>query len=549
MKWKILNKKNQKQKTEFKTEEIIKTLLANRGIKSKKEIEEFLNPKKPEDLTSKDVGLDSKQIKKATQRIKKAIKNGEKVIVYGDYDTDGVCGTAILWESLHQLKANVLPFIPKREEGYGLKVERIEEMAKEGVKLIITVDQGIVASSQVEHANKLGVDIIITDHHVLGEKKPKALAIVHTTKLAGCGVAWLFSKYLQGKSSGLDLVTMGVITDMVSLIGANRSLVKYGLKELQKTKRPGLRALYDFAGLNKNKIGVFEVGYIVGPRINAAGRMDDPMESLRLICTKDELKAIGLAQKIDQRTRERQILTEKTIIHAREIWLKEGGENNLIFVGDESYQEGIVGLVASRLSEEFYRPAVVFSLGKEFSKASARSIKEFNIIEAIRSCEEILVAHGGHPRAAGLTVETTKISLLKERLMKIAQNRLKGQELSPSLKIDLELNLEEVNFELYQQIMKLEPFGEGNPQPVFVSYQVSVVDARTVGNGQKHLKLRLASPLSRCAFEAIAFGLGNLFPQLTSSQKIDIAYNLLVDEWNGNQRLQLKIKDIKMTGV
>jgi len=547
VKWRILSK--------TKNKEIIKILLANRGLKGKKEIEEFLNPKKPEELTSKEVGLDLAQIKKAVQRIKKAIKKNEKIIVYGDYDTDGVCGTAILWETLHRLKANVLPFIPKREEGYGLKVERIEAMAKEGVKLIITVDQGIVAYLQVERANKLDVDVIITDHHVLGEKKPKALAIVHTTQLAGCGVAWFLAKHLQGKSD-LDLVTIGTITDMVSLIGPNRSLVKYGLKILQKSQRPGLLALFDFAGLNKNKIGVFEVGYIIGPRINAAGRMDDPMESLRLICTPDENRAISLAQKIDQRNRERQILTEKTVIHAREIWLKEGRGNNLIFVGDESYQEGVVGLVASRLSEEFYRPAVVLSLGKEFSKASARSIKEFNIIEALRSCAEILVAHGGHPRAAGLTVETTKITLLKERLMKIAQDRLKNQDLSPTLKIDLELNLEEVNFELYQQIMKLEPFGQDNPQPIFMSRQVSVVDARTVGNGQKHLKLRLASPLpvspaggSRCVFEAIAFGLGNLFPQLATSAKIDIVYNLLVDEWNEHQRLQLKIKDIRMTGV
>jgi len=540
MKWKILNK--------VKNKEILKVLLANRGLKGKKEIEGFLNPKKPEDLTSKDVGLDLKQLKKAVDRIKKAIQKKEKIIVYGDYDTDGVCGTAILWETLHRLKANVLPFIPKREEGYGLKVERIEEMAKEGVKLIITVDQGIVAYSQVEYANKLNVDVIITDHHVLGEKKPKALAIIHTTQLAGCGVAWLFSKHLQGKSD-LDLVTIGTITDMVSLIGPNRSLVKYGLKEVSKTKRPGLQALFDFAGLNKNKIGVFEVGYIIGPRINAAGRMDDPMESLRLLCTPDENKAVGLAQKIDQGNRERQILTEKTVIHAREIWLKEGGGNNLIFVGDKSYQEGVVGLVASRLSEEFYRPAVVFSLGKEFSKASARSIKEFNIIEAIRSCAGILVSHGGHPMAAGLTVETTKITVLKEKLMKIAEDRLKNQDLSPTLKIDMELDLEEVNFELYQQIRGLEPFGQDNPQPVFVSHQVNVVDARTVGNGQKHLKLRLASPLSRCVFEAIAFGLGNLFPQLTPSAKIDVVYNLSVDEWNGHQRLQLKIKDIKVAGV
>jgi len=542
VKWKILNK--------TKNKEIIKILLANRGLKGKKEIEEFLNPKKPEELTPKDVGLDLMQIKKAVQRIKKAIKKEEKIIVYGDYDTDGICATAILWEALHQLKANVLPFIPKREEGYGLKIERVEKMAKEGVKLIITVDQGIVACSQVERANKLGLDVIVTDHHVPGKKKPKALAIVHTTKLAGCGVAWFLAKCFQSKNeNGLDLVTIGTITDMVPLIGANRSLVKYGLEEVQKTKRFGLQVLYDFAGLDKKKIGTYEVGFIIGPRINAAGRMDDSIESLRLVCTRNENRAIALAQEINQRNQERQVLTEKTVIHARGIWLKEGGKDNLIFVGDESYQEGIVGLVAGRLSEEFYRPAVVFSQGEEFSKGSARSIKEFNIIEALRSCAEILVAYGGHPRAAGLTVETTKISVLKEKLGEIAGKKLKDKDLSPSLKIDLELNLEEINFELYQQIMKLEPFGQDNLQPIFMSRQVSVVDARTVGNGQKHLKLRLSTPLSRLTFEAIGFGLGKFFSQLSPGKTVDIAYNLNLNDWNGNRKLQLKIKDIKITGV
>lgn len=535
MKWKILNK--------VKNKEILKVLLANRGLKNKKEIEEFLNPKKPEDLTAKDVGLDSKQLKKAVERIQKAIKKKEKIIVYGDFDADGVCGTAILWETLHQLGAEAMPFIPKREEGYGLRVEKIEEMAKEGIKLIVTVDQGVTASLPVERANKLGLDVIITDHHVLGEKKPKALAIVHTTQLAGCGVAWFLAKHLQVKSD-LDLVTIGTITDMVSLIGPNRSLVKYGLKEVQKTKRPGLQALYDFAGLDK-KIGTYEVGFIIGPRINAAGRMDDPMESLRLVCTSSEARAIGLAQKVDQRNRERQVLTEKTIIHAREIWLKEDGVNNLIFVGDKSYQEGIVGLVASRLSEEFYRPAVVLSLGKEFSKASARSIREFNIIEAVRSCEGILISHGGHPRAAGFTIQTTKIALLKEKLIRIAQDKLKEENLSPTLRVDLELNLEEVNFELYQQIRKLEPFGQDNPQPVFASRQVKIVDARTVGNGQKHLKLRLSGLLSHFVFDAIGFGLGELFSQLSPEKSVDVAYNLSLNEWNGNQKLELKIKDIK----
>ncbi len=543
MKWEILSKLKT-QNAKLKTEDVIKILLANRGLKTKKEIEEFLNPKKPGDLTTQEVGIDLTQIKKATQRIQQAIKNQEKMIVYGDYDTDGICGTAILWETLYHLGAKALPFIPKREEGYGLKVERIEKMAEEGVKLIITVDQGIVAYSQAEQAYKLGLDLIITDHHVLGEKKPKALAIVHTTKLAGSGVAWFLAKNL-GSQKGLDLVTIATITDMVPLLGPNRSLVKYGLKELRQTKRPGLLALFDFAVLNKENLGVFEISYLIGPRLNAAGRLDDPMDALRLVCTKKESPAIALAQKIDQQNRERQNLTEQTMIHARNLWLKEDGQSQLIFVAHESYQEGIVGLVAGKLAEEFYRPAIVVAKGKEFSRASARSINGFNILEAIRSCAEFIGSHGGHQKAAAFTVETTKIEILREKLNEIAQGKLKDKELSPTLKIDAELNFEDLTLDFYRQLARLEPFGEGNPQPVFASFGVKVIEIRTVGNGDKHLKLRLLSPVSNLTFEAIGFSLGDFSSQLAQGQLVNVAYNLALDEWNGHQKLQLKLKDIK----
>lgn len=552
MKWKILNKKNIEHRTKCIGEEIIKTLLANRGLKTEKEIDEFLNPKKPEEITLKEVGIDSSQVAKAITRIKKAIQKKEKIIVYGDYDTDGLCGTAVLWEALNYLKADVLPFIPLREEGYGLKVERIEKLARQGVKLIITVDQGIVFYQQVKHAQKLGIDVIITDHHVLGEKKQKALAIIHTTQLSGAGVAWFFARVLresfEGKKSddGLDLVVIATISDMIPLVGPNRSLVKYGLKELRQNKRPGLLALFDFAGLKKENLGVFEVSYMISPRLNAPGRLDDSMESLRLLCTKDEKRAIALAQKIDQQNRERQNLTEKTMIHARELWLKQDGQSDLIFVAHESYQEGIVGLVAGKLTEEFYRPAIVVAKGGEFSRGSARSIKEFNILAAIRACAEMVGAHGGHQKAAAFTVETVKIEILKEKLTALTKKGLKNKDLSPTLIIDLELDLEDLTLAFYKELSCLEPFGEGNPQPVFATKNVKAVEVRTVGNGNKHLKLRLTSPVSRLTFDVIGFGMGSFYAQLSPDEPIDIAYNLTPDEWNGNKRLQLKLKDIKM---
>jgi single-stranded-DNA-specific exonuclease len=553
MKWKILSRLKTQNfsplRKKFKTEEIIKILLANRGIKTKKEMEEFLHPPKPEELTEKDVGIKISQIKKAAERIKQAIKKGEKIIVYGDYDTDGICGTAILWETLYQLGANVLPFIPSREEGYGLKTERIEQMAQEGVKLIITVDQGIVAYQQTEQAKKLGVDVIVTDHHVPGEKKPQALAIVHTIRLCGAGVAWFLAKSLPksetNKAKGLDLVTLATIADMVPLIGPNRSLVKYGLEKLRHTKRLGLLSLFDFAGIKKESLGVFEVSYLISPRLNATGRLDDPMDSLRLICTQDEKRAISLAQKIDQQNRERQNLTEKTILHAREVWLKQDSQETLIFVAHESYQEGIVGLVAGKLAEEFCRPAIVVSKGGEFSRGSARSVKEFNILEAIRSCADLLGSHGGHQKAAAFVIETNKIEILKERLNTFAKENLKDKDLSPSLVVDLELDLSDLSPNFYESLARLEPFGEGNPQPVFVSRKVKIVEAKMVGNGHKHLKLLVAPSNSNLVFEAIGFGMGEIFSQLSPERRVDIAYNLLLNEWQGQKRLQLKIKDIK----
>ena len=532
------------------TDQLINILLKNRGFKTKKQQLQFLNPKNPYKLTAKDVMISEAQIKKAIARIKKAIKNQGKIVIYGDYDTDGVCATAILWETLYGLKASVSPFIPSREEGYGMKADRVEQLAKDGVKLIITVDQGITAYAAAAKANSLGIDLIITDHHVVGEKKPQAQAIVHTTQLAGAGVAWFLaqkiSKSFRKKDIPLDLVTIGTVTDMVPLIGANRSLVKHGLKDVRKTKRVGLLALYEKAAIKPDLINTYEVGFQIGPRLNSAGRMDDPMDALRLVCTKDKNRAFLLAQKLEKRNRQRQELLEETLVHARELWLKQDSLARLIFVDHDSYQEGIVGLVASRLVEEFYRPAVIVSRQEKYSKGSARSIEEFNIIEAIRACADILGPHGGHKKAAGFSVETVKITQLKERLIGLANRSLKNLELSPALKIDTEVDLEDLNLKLFQELDKLMPFGEANPMPVFATRGIKIVGARQIGKENKHLKLSVISPKLQVRFEAVGFGMGNLYPKLMSDKPIDIAYNLTLNEWNGRKSLQLRIKDIKL---
>lgn len=550
MRWRILGKKRG---------DIINTLLFNRGLRTKKQQEEFLNPKSPEKLTAEEVEISQVQIKKAVARFKKAIKEKEKIIVYGDYDADGVCATAIVWETLNKLGAKVLPFIPKREEGYGLQVKRIDEMAKEGVSLIVTVDQGIVQFKQAEHARKLGIDIIITDHHVPDKKKPKATAIIYTTQLAGVGVAWFFCRQLlkafkKKEKIGLDLVTIGTITDMVPLLAANRSLVRHGLEQVKKTKRIGLQFLYQQAGLDSERIGAYEIGFIIGPRINASGRIQDPMDPLRLLCLKkDKKKALKIARQLDENNRERQMLTEQTSFHARELWLKQDGQSSLIFIQDQTYNEGIIGLVAQKLKEEFYRPAVVISQGKKLSRASARSIKEFNIIEAIRMCADLVGSHGGHPLAAGFSLKTEKISLLETRLKQIAEEQLGKEKLQRTLEIDAVLELADLNFVLFNQLKKFEPFGQTNPPPVFVTQKVKVTSAQLVGADNQHLKLSVTScppaggcDVSRVTFDAIGFGMASFYSQLSSEKPVDLAYNLIADEWNGQKRLQLKLKDIRI---
>lgn len=550
MRWRILKQIKGKNFQE-RQRKIIQALFFNRGLKSKKQQQEFLKPEEPDKFLPQEVGISPVQLIKALKRIKSAIKNKEKVIVYGDYDTDGVCATAIIWETLNELGVEAMPFIPKREEGYGLKVERLDQMAKEGIKLIITVDQGIVQNRQVDHARKLGIDVIITDHHLPGEIKPKALAIIHTTEFAGAGVAWFLANWLVKHFRGeklpdLDLVTLGTVADVVPLVGPNRSLVKFGIEKLRKTKRAGLLSLFDFAGIDKNKIGTYEIGFIIGPRINAAGRMDDPMDSLRLVCTKDEKRAIDLAQNIDQRNRERQALMEKSTLHAKELWLKQDGKSALIFVDHDSYPEGIVGLIASRLMEEFYRPAVIVSRGKEWSRASARSIEEFNIIEAIRACADIVGPHGGHPRAAGFSIETAKLALIRERLIDSAEKSLDKEQLIPTLKIEAEINLNDINFELYKKIEEFEPFGMGNPRPIFASRGAEIAEARLVGGDGKHLKLSLQSKTLSSPLGAIGFGMGNFYRQLSPEKPADIVYELSLDQWNDQKKLQLKLKDLRM---
>lgn len=607
-----------------KIEDIITILLENRGLTSKKEIEDFLNPKL-ESVTPKSVGIDSPQLKKAFKRILQAIEKKEQIVVYGDYDVDGIAGSAILWETLYRLGAKTLPYIPNRiEEGYGLSIagiknvinnvmpnlvrypkgtgkkilnplrtqdfasaQQVQDDKEKKVQddkeyaggLIITVDNGIVAHAAVEFANTKGIDVIITDHHVPSTTPPKAHSIVHTTALCGAGVAWILGQEFKrlatkdkrqiDKDDHLELVALATIADLVQLKGANRTLTKFGLQMLSDTKRIGHLELFKEAALNPKVIGVYEVGHVIAPRLNAMGRLESALDSLRLLCTKDPKRAAELALKLGQTNKERQFVTQEASLHAVTEIRSQGEQmKKLIFIANQTYQQGVIGLVAGRLVETFYRPAIVVSIGEKYSKASARSVKGFNIIEFIRGSSDLLVDAGGHPMAAGFTVETEKLSLLQETLEKRADQLIEDAHLTRTLRIDCELPLSLVSPTMYDEIQKLSPFGMGNPEPVFVSRGVMITDMRLVGKEGKHARIKIKNQKStpiqpgskiksrenEFEISGIWFGGGERASEFHVGDGVDVVYSIDQNEWpvprsfsevgNGNKRLQLKVRDV-----
>lgn len=570
--WEVLNNRKIEGK-KLKIEDILKILFKNRGLKTKKEINEFLYPDL-NTVTSVSVEIKTGELKKAIKRIKKAIELKEQIVVFGDYDVDGITGTAILWETLNSLGANVLPYIPHRvEEGYGLSTKGIEnvKIQMSNVKLIVTVDNGIVANEAVDFANQQGIDVVITDHHTLGKKLPKAHAIIHTTQVCGAGVAWLLSQAVVSRKSQvaspkpttnnqqpttngdhLSLVALATVADLVPLTGANRTLLKFGLAQLRNTKRLGLVALFKEAQIDPQNIGVYEIGHIIAPRLNAMGRLQSAMDSLRLLCTKDKARALSLADKLSRTNKERQLKTLAAVEHAKSsIVNNKWSIKKLLFIAHEDYDEGIIGLVAGKLVEEFYLPAIVISKGEKVSKASARSISGLNIITFIRTHSHLLINAGGHPMAAGFTVETQNIVALQKALEKLSKELINEEILQRVLKIDCELPLEMVSQELYIKLQELAPFGIGNPEPTFVG-SVVIDDIRAIGIEKKHLKLRLSNlhatndQRPTTILDAIAFGFGEKAEEFKIGDKVDIVYVINENIWNGKAKLELKVKDIKI---
>lgn len=521
---------------------VIDILLKKRGLTKAALIKEFFSPPRPQKISLAAVGIESSAIDRAVSVIKSAIKTQRPIYVYGDYDADGISATAVLWEALNQLKAKALPYIAGRNDPVrGLSVKGLKNFTNK--PLVITVDNGITGFEAAEYAAKTGIDLIITDHHQPKQEKgktiwPKAAAIVHTDRLAGVGVAWFLAREINSHLAGelLDLVSIGTIADMVPLLGANRSLVKYGLEQLQTSPRPGIIALAKAAPIDLAKISPHQVSFTLAPRLNAMGRLADSLDALRLLCTTDLARAGVLTVKLNEINQLRQDQTITMFADARQ---KVGANKNLVFVQSRNYNEGLVGLVAGRLAEEFHRPAVVVALGPHHAKASMRSIKSFDAIKAIRDLGDLVMERGGHPMAAGFTAEAKNLPRIQKQL-EAAAAQLTNQDLRPEAGYDCDLELKQVNWELFNQLERFTPFGFGNPVPLFCTKRVKLLSFYPVGQDNKHLKLKLPG------FAGIAFGQGYLAEKLEPGQIVDIIYSIEQNSWNNNQSLELKIKEIKL---
>ncbi len=540
---------------------LVVQILYNRGITDPDEMAAFLQADRP---TSTADLFRMAGMNRTVDRIRRAIKANEPIAIYGDYDVDGVTATALLVQTLAAFGANVRPYIPRRaDEGYGLNPEALQHLKDDGVRLVITVDCGVRSLSEVAFAKAIGVDLIVSDHHMPLEDLPDAYALINPKQpacpypfkeLAGVGLAFKIAQALLlvnartdnlpvpiTEDDLLDLVALGTVADLAPLLGENRLLVARGLRQLRRTKRPGLRELLNVSG--SKTIDTSTIGFALGPRLNAAGRLDHALNAYDLLMTPDTTTAERIARELDLRNRDRQTLTRDLFEKAREIVTAHTNGTALLFAADPSFNSGVVGLVASRLTEEFYRPSVVIEQGPHESRGSCRSIPEFHITQALDECRELFVRHGGHAAAAGFTIETAKLDLLSQRLSAIAERELGGQELLPTLAVDAVLHLHKLKSDLFHALKQLEPHGYANSTPVFASRGVSIVELRTVGAEGAHLKMKVGD--GGTIFDAIGFKFGPMAERLTRGDKLDIAYTFEENEWNGERKYQLNIKDIK----
>ncbi|MGH2461420.1 MAG: single-stranded-DNA-specific exonuclease RecJ [Chloroflexota bacterium] len=495
----------------------------------------------------------------AVDRLLDARARGEAVTVYGDYDVDGVSSTVLLVECLRLAEIRVAPFVPRRNvEGYGLNGEALERLRDAGTRLVVAVDCGISGAREVERAKTIGLDVIVVDHHHAPAVLPRAVAVINP-KQPGCaypfkdlcaaGLAYrlaqaLFERLGQGPEVAdrwLDLVALATVADVVPLTSENRGLVQRGLPYLNPPRRVGLRALATRAGLRPGAIGSRALAFVLAPRLNAAGRLAGAGTSVQLLLSESAEESAELVETLESTNRERQRLTGEALERACAAVRSLPDLPRLLLVADESFAAGVVGLVAARLVEQFHRPAFVAEVGDGLARGSARGIEGFHIAEALASCSDVLVRHGGHARAAGFTVETNRLDELRARLQAIAGEQISDRAIEASLSIDAEVRLARLDSRPDLLLDRLEPCGFGNPTPLFLSRQLQVLSARVVGSSPPgHLKLKVRDGAT--SWDAIGFGMGGLRDNL--ADRVDLVYSIDRHEWNGAVSAQLCLRDL-----
>ncbi len=533
---------------------LIVKLLALRGITDPEKIRDFLTPDYGK-LHDPFLFVD---MQKAVTRIEQAIERNEKITIYADYDADAITAASVVYLGLKKLGITADCYIPDRfAEGYGMNAEAIRTINANGTKVIITVDCGINASEEAEVCKELGIDLIITDHHELTGDLPKAYCVINPKNpqdnypfqfLTGVGVAFKLIQALFSKSGTgwekwlLDLVAIGTVADCQSLVGENRILVSFGLKVLAKTRKPGLRALLELAELKNNKYDTFTLGFILAPRINAAGRIKHGDAAYQLLICEDIIEAKRLARELNELNQHRQLLTEQVLSEAKAQIEMSSDKKVLLAVGKD-WPKGVVGLVAGKLSEQYNRPVLAISNIEGVATGSARSTPDFDIVAALTASKDLLQKYGGHTQAAGFTLSSDNLLSFHQRLLEYAESL--NLTLSEAvLEVDAEVNPSDITWESYNYLENLAPFGYGNPKPKFAGRNLEVLECRGVGNDNKHAKLKLQ--FGEHKLEAIAFRQGFLMNALTPGKKIDCVFELTANEWNGNKSLQLKILDIKI---
>ncbi|MCP3030423.1 single-stranded-DNA-specific exonuclease RecJ [Halobacillus sp. A1] len=532
--------------------ELTRRMLERRNITELTEVDRFLHPSQ-KDLHDP---LLLQGMEKSVDRVKQAIAQGEPILVYGDYDADGVSSTTVMIEALQEAGAVCDFYIPNRfTEGYGPNEEAFKEAAASGVGVIITVDNGIAGVHEAEVAKRLGVDLIITDHHEVQESLPEAYSIIHPktspdypfNELAGVGVSFKFAQALLGRFPQhlLDMVALGTIADLVPLKDENRALVHLGLKALSQSNRIGLKSLKEVCGI-EGTIDEEMVGFTIGPRVNAVGRLQDASPAVELFLTDDREEAVQLAEYINQLNQERQKIVTQTAKEAEDILMNEQQPlGEVIVVAKEGWNPGVLGIVASKLVRQFDRPAIVLAIDseKQQAKGSARSIDAFDLFSNCMEIRDHFIHFGGHAQAAGMTLSIDEVDSVRSKLCEMAQNKLSDNDYQQVLNVEMSIGIEEITLQQIEEINKLRPFGMGNPKPLF-HIKETPKEIRLIGSRQNHLKFSFKKDTSK--LDGIAFGLGDLYSQIAPASELDIVGELSINEWNGRKNVQIMIKDLEV---